>query len=97
MLQTPSQAASHGKSAYICGIAPAAGSQEVVAHQRLAGLGYCFSASLPPYLAASASAALRLMRQRPDLLPTLWGHARRLRAGVDRIPGKARPCASASF
>lgn len=28
-----------------------AGDREVVDHQRLSGLGYCFSASLPPYLA----------------------------------------------
>jgi hypothetical protein len=28
-----------------------AGDREIVDHQRLSGLGYCFSASLPPYLA----------------------------------------------
>ena len=27
------------------------GEREIVDHQRLSGLGYCFSASLPPYLA----------------------------------------------
>lgn len=27
------------------------GEREVVDHQRLSGLGYCFSAALPPYLA----------------------------------------------
>lgn len=30
-------------------------------HQRLSGSGYCFSASLPPYLATSASQSLRVM------------------------------------
>lgn len=29
-----------------------AGEREIVDHQRLSGLGYCFSASLPPYLAS---------------------------------------------
>lgn len=28
-----------------------AGDREIVDHQRLSGLGYCFSASLPPFLA----------------------------------------------
>lgn len=30
------------------------GEREVVDHQRLSGLGYCFSAALPPYLATGA-------------------------------------------
>jgi serine palmitoyltransferase len=34
------------------------GYHEVVDPQRLSGSGYCFSASLPPYLAAAAAAAL---------------------------------------
>jgi len=34
------------------------GYREVVEPQRLSGSGYCFSASLPPYLAAAAAAAL---------------------------------------
>eukprot|EP00201_Polytomella_parva_P010152 CAMPEP_0175049906 /NCGR_PEP_ID=MMETSP0052_2-20121109/6975_1 /TAXON_ID=51329 ORGANISM="Polytomella parva, Strain SAG 63-3" /NCGR_SAMPLE_ID=MMETSP0052_2 /ASSEMBLY_ACC=CAM_ASM_000194 /LENGTH=604 /DNA_ID=CAMNT_0016314073 /DNA_START=195 /DNA_END=2009 /DNA_ORIENTATION=- len=36
-----------------------AGDAAVIEHQRLSGLGYCFSASLPPYLTITASAALR--------------------------------------
>ena len=35
-----------------------AASREVVDHQRLSGAGYCFSASLPPFLAVAASEAL---------------------------------------
>lgn len=35
-----------------------AASREVVDHQRLSGLGYCFSASLPPFLAVAAEAAV---------------------------------------
>lgn len=37
------------------------GTKYVVDHQRLSGLGYCFSASLPPMLAASACEALSMM------------------------------------
>ena len=38
-----------------------AGAREMVDHQRLSGLGYCFSASLPPYLASTTMAALDLI------------------------------------
>lgn len=38
-----------------------AGAREMVDHQRLSGLGYCFSASLPPYLASTSKAAIDLM------------------------------------
>lgn len=34
------------------------GEREVVDHQRLSGLGYCFSAALPPYLATGAAPTL---------------------------------------
>ncbi|GMH35333.1 hypothetical protein BSKO_03201 [Bryopsis sp. KO-2023] len=34
------------------------GDREIIDHQRLSGLGYCYSASLPPYLASAASGAL---------------------------------------
>jgi serine palmitoyltransferase len=36
-----------------------AGAREMVDHQRLSGLGYCFSASLPPYLASTSCAVIR--------------------------------------
>ena len=35
-----------------------AASREIVDHQRLSGAGYCFSASLPPFLAVAAGEAL---------------------------------------
>lgn len=38
------------------------GEKEVVEHQRLSGSGYCFSASLPPFLATAASAAIHHLR-----------------------------------
>lgn len=37
------------------------GSVEVTEHQRLSGLGYCFSAALPPYLATAAIGATTAM------------------------------------
>lgn len=37
------------------------GNHEMVDHQRLSGLGYCFSASLPPYLATAAIGALDVL------------------------------------
>lgn len=37
------------------------GHHEVCDHQRLCGQGYCFSASLPPYLATAATEALAIL------------------------------------
>jgi serine palmitoyltransferase len=71
-----------------------AGRSFVVAHQRLAGLGYCFSASLPPLLTTAASEpvigslelladeALRIMRLEPDRFDRLRSNARRARVLV---------------
>jgi serine palmitoyltransferase len=36
-----------------------AGARDMVDHQRLSGLGYCFSASLPPYLASTSHAVIQ--------------------------------------
>eukprot|EP00178_Gracilaria_changii_P020285 TRINITY_DN588_c0_g2_i1.p1 TRINITY_DN588_c0_g2~~TRINITY_DN588_c0_g2_i1.p1 ORF type:complete len:549 (+),score=123.52 TRINITY_DN588_c0_g2_i1:181-1647(+) len=44
------------------------GNAEVVEHQRLSGAGYCFSASQPPFLAAAATAALRVVEQQGESL-----------------------------
>ncbi|KAI6184314.1 Aminotran-1-2 domain-containing protein [Aphelenchoides bicaudatus] len=38
----------------------------VVGHQRLSGLGYCFSASLPPLLATAAKEALNIIDEEPQ-------------------------------
>lgn len=43
-----------------------AGDREIVDHQRLDGKGYCFSASLPPYLAAASIAALDLIESNAE-------------------------------
>ncbi|EFJ44316.1 hypothetical protein VOLCADRAFT_82885 [Volvox carteri f. nagariensis] len=40
------------------------GDRDIVEHQRLSGSGYCFSASLPPYLAVAGSTMLKLLK--PD-------------------------------
>ncbi|KAK2119571.1 hypothetical protein P7K49_000957 [Saguinus oedipus] len=40
----------------------------VIDHQRLSGQGYCFSASLPPLLAAAAIEALNIMEENPEKL-----------------------------
>lgn len=47
------------------------GDEEVVDHQRLSGAGYCFSASLPPFLASAAQASLERMISEPQLISTL--------------------------
>ena len=36
------------------------GTKFVIEHQRLSGLGYCFSASLPPMLAASSIQVIKV-------------------------------------
>ncbi|KAJ3605016.1 hypothetical protein NHX12_027067 [Muraenolepis orangiensis] len=43
----------------------------VIDHQRLSGQGYCFSASLPPMLAAAAIEALDIMEEDPDIFTIL--------------------------
>ena len=68
-----------------------AGSKQVISHQRLNASGYCFSASLPPYLAAGAVAALRALGAAPQLRDTLARNAAALRAGVAKLPGVAPP------
>lgn len=47
------------------------GSRDAVDHQRLSGAGYCFSASAPPYLCATAEKSLRLMLDEPARLQHL--------------------------
>lgn len=47
------------------------GNEEVVDHQRLSGAGYCFSASLPPFLACAAQASLEFMENNSNVLTQL--------------------------
>lgn len=64
-----------------------AGDREMVDHQRLSGLGYCFSASLPPYLATAGIAALDILEsQGSKLLPRLAENAAAFRQLAAEIP-----------
>lgn len=62
-------------------------SREVVDHQRLAGSGYCFSASLPPFLCATAQAALEQMRDHPEVLTQLRDNTHSLHAALQDVAG----------
>lgn len=48
-----------------------AGTNFIVEHQRLSGLGYCFSASLPPMLTQAAISALDILEDRPYIIEEL--------------------------
>lgn len=52
-----------------------AGSEEIVDHQRLSGLAYCFSASIPAMLAVAASEAIHVIKQHPEQLAELFERA----------------------
>lgn len=54
------------------------GRQFLIEHQRLSGLGYVFSASLPPLLTAAASKALEIIAEDPDRISRLQTNARML-------------------
>lgn len=47
------------------------GTSFIVEHQRLSGIGYCFSASLPPMLAVAALTSLDHMKNKPELFEKL--------------------------
>lgn len=49
--------------------------------QRLSGLGYCFSASLPPFLAATTISAIDYLEGHLDLLPKLQRNVAVVRKG----------------
>lgn len=56
-----------------------AGKSYVVDHQRLSGLGYCFSAAMPPMLAAASIKSLDLMEASPDMFSRLRAKAVKMR------------------
>ena len=65
-----------------------AGDREIVDHQRLSGLGYCFSASLPPYLASAGTAALKILTEQGDeLARKVRSNAEYFRSAASKIPG----------
>jgi serine palmitoyltransferase len=59
-----------------------AGSEEIVDHQRLSGLAYCFSASIPAMLAVSASEAIKTIKDQPNLLTELNERAKTFRQNL---------------
>lgn len=48
-----------------------AGKRYIIDHQRLSGLGYCFSASVPPMMASAAIEALNIMKSSTDIFSRL--------------------------
>ncbi|XP_067626375.1 serine palmitoyltransferase 1 isoform X2 [Eurosta solidaginis] len=54
------------------------GSHFIVEHQRLSGLGYCFSASLPPLLTQAAISALDLFENEPKMFAEVQQKARQV-------------------
>lgn len=51
------------------------GTTYIVDHQRLSGLGYCFSASAPPFLARVALHALEQLDEQPQMVAQLGAAA----------------------
>ncbi|XP_071509809.1 serine palmitoyltransferase 1-like [Diadema antillarum] len=63
------------------------GSRYVVDHQRLSGLGYCFSASLPPMLATAALTALDLTQEEADIFDRLRSKSEFVHHQLSGLPG----------
>ncbi|KAJ3206479.1 serine palmitoyltransferase component [Dinochytrium kinnereticum] len=61
-----------------------AGNKEIVEHQRLSGLAYTFSASLPAILAVSAIEALKSLKESPELLDRLRDNIEVIRSTLTR-------------
>jgi serine palmitoyltransferase len=70
------------------------GNREVVDHQRLAGAGYCFSASAPPFLSAVAISTLNELRDDPTAVQKLHQVISSATAALDGIKGLKRICYS---
>ena len=56
-----------------------AGKSYVIDHQRLSGLGYCFSASVPPMLAAASIEGLNEMENCPEKFSQLRNRTEKMR------------------
>lgn len=62
------------------------GAREISEHQRLNGSGYVFSASLPPYLCASAIASLDCIEKEPERVARLREHSKAFhKLATDRL------------
>ncbi|KAI5064892.1 hypothetical protein GOP47_0019587 [Adiantum capillus-veneris] len=63
------------------------GSAKVVDHQRLSSAGYCFSASLPPYVASATITAISILQENAGLVSKLQQNVTVLRKALADIPG----------
>lgn len=61
------------------------GSSFIVEHQRLSGLGYCFSASLPPLLTQAAISALNCFEQEPQMFSQLETISRKMQSKFEKF------------
>ncbi|XP_076228718.1 serine palmitoyltransferase subunit I [Nomia melanderi] len=61
------------------------GTSFVIEHQRLSGLGYCFSASLPPLLTSAAITSLDIMKNNPQLFESLKENCIAVNNGLQNI------------
>ena len=67
-----------------------AGSMRVIDHQRLSSTGYCFSASLPPFNAVSASTGIEIMRREAStLFPKLHRNIKAMNSALTFAIAKA--------
>ncbi|KAI5289717.1 serine palmitoyltransferase component [Ascosphaera acerosa] len=60
-----------------------AGSEEIVHHQRISALAYCFSAALPGLLATTATETLALLQRSPELIAKLRENIKAMRSQLD--------------
>lgn len=63
------------------------GSSFIVEHQRLSGLGYCFSASLPPLLTVAAIKALEIMTKDSSIFLDLMKCCEAMHNGLKSVTG----------
>lgn len=66
------------------------GTREIVEHQRLAGAGYCFSASAPPFLSAVALVTLNELKQSTKQLESLRSIVELAMKTLDGVKGLVR-------
>uniref|UniRef100_A0A915JYD7 Serine palmitoyltransferase 1 n=1 Tax=Romanomermis culicivorax TaxID=13658 RepID=A0A915JYD7_ROMCU len=62
------------------------GRSYVIDHQRLSGLGYCFSASSPPLLASAALEALNIMETEPERFEKLKRNSKLMHDRLNKLP-----------
>ncbi|KAL4237039.1 Serine palmitoyltransferase 1 [Mactra antiquata] len=63
------------------------GKKYIVDHQRLSGLGYCFSASLPPMLASGAIQSLNIIIDDPGMFGKLRNNCTLIHEKLSKIEG----------